>query len=111
MALPRTCEEETPTDGLCARAARTIDDVAVLAVMVAIFLQFGRNSLQDWVQLQRIPKKKKRRVPQDFTNNIMYPNKVCPAHHITWIGRAAPHLISAIVGVQPPSSTCDIIQL
>lgn len=24
---------------------------------------------------------------------IMYPNKVCPAHHITWI---APHLISAI---------------
>lgn len=47
MALPRTCEEETPTDGLRARAARTIDDVAVLAVMVAIFLQFGRNSLQD----------------------------------------------------------------
>jgi hypothetical protein len=46
MVLPRTCEEETPTDGLCARAARTIDDVAVLAVMVAIFLQFGRNSLQ-----------------------------------------------------------------
>lgn len=42
---------------------------------------------------------------------IMYPNKVCTAHHITWIGRQ-PHIWYPLsVGVQPPSSTCDIIQL
>lgn len=48
MVLPRTGELETPTGGLCTRAARTSDDgVVVLAVMVAIFLQFGRNLSQD----------------------------------------------------------------
>lgn len=70
--LPMATEDATLGDGLCARAARMIEEVGVLAEMVAIFLQLGEMRTTR-VQLYLL---------QEFLQvNIVGWSRICPRHH------------------------------
>lgn len=98
--LPNTVADGAPTDGLCTRLALVIDEVGVLAVMVAIIFSFERELVGNFRSLWAICNGTDlydRSCSFIGTVNNSQINidwaKVCPVDHTRWIDLhlAAPH--------------------